>query len=150
MRYPITNQQKLIDVVKYIASESSKMVEEILGITFPIKSITVFAHSQSEFELLITILEKMGKSYSYNNGPRIELSNPIKAGNNMIVHLRVRKPDFERPQAGCNDFETDFNDFKNTYLPKYPNNLTFIKRPDYEMIELHHESFDVLAYVVSS
>ncbi len=136
-------------MVKYIASETSRMARKIIGKDLPIKSLTVFAHSQSEFELLIEILEKLGKAYNYNNGPRVELYEPIETGKNHITHLRVRRPDPERPQVGCNDFEVDYRTFKNEYLSKRSENLFLIKRPEYEMIEFRDKEFDVLAYVVS-
>jgi hypothetical protein len=150
MSNSIQNQKELIEAVRYIASETSRMAQKIVGVSFPIKSLTIFAHSQPEFELLIEILAKIGKPYNYNNGPRVELYEPIEAGENRITHLRIRKPDPERPQAGSNDFETDYENFKSGYLSKFPDNLSLIKRPEYEMIELHDKDFNVLAYVVSN
>ncbi len=149
MNKSIQNQEELIEVVKYIAVETSRMAQKIVGKIFPIKSLTVFAHSQPEFELLEKILAKMGKPYNYNNGPRVELHEPIKVGSNRITHLRIRKPDPERPQVGCNDFETDYEVFKRKYLSKHLENLRLIKRPKCEMIELHDPGFKVLVYVVS-
>lgn len=150
MDKPIQNQEELMKAVKYIASKTSRMIKKIIGKTFPIKSLTVFTHSQSEFELLDEILAKIGKPYNYNNGPRVELYEPIEVGGNYITHLRIRKPDSERPQVGCNDFETDYEAFKSEYLLKYTNNLNLIKRPEYEMIELRGKEYNVLAYVVSN
>lgn len=150
MNKSIQNQKELIVVVRYIVSETSKMAQKIIGKSFPIKSLTVFSHSQSEFGLLTEILEKIGKSYNYNNGPRVELYEPIKIGENHITYLRIRKPDLERPQIGCNDFETDYEVFRKEYLSQHSKNLILIERPDYEMIELRDEEFDVLAYVVSN
>ncbi|MEX0877567.1 MAG: hypothetical protein WDZ40_01730 [Candidatus Spechtbacterales bacterium] len=150
MAKEIRNQEQLVETVKYVASETSKMAQKVLGRAFSIKSLTVFSHSQEEFDALVKIIEKLGKPYNYNNGPRVELRDPIEAGGNLITHLRIRKPDTERPQVGCNDFETDYEIFKNDYLSKHPANLNFIERQEYEMIELHDPNFDVLAYVVSS
>ena len=150
MNRSIRNQEELVETVKYIAAETSKMSQKIVGKTFPIKSLTVFTHSQSEFKLLSEILVSIGKSYNYNNGPRVELYEPIEIEGNRITYLRVRKPDPERPQVGCNDFETDYEAFKSEYLLKYPDSLSLIKRPEYEMIELRDKEFNVLAYVVSN
>lgn len=147
---PIQNQEELMAAVTYVASETSKMAQKIVGKTFPIHSLTIFSHSQSEFEVLIELLAKIGKPYNYNNGPRVELYAPIGVGSNRITHLRIRKPDPERPQVGCDDFETDYEVFKNEYVSRYPVNLSLIKRPEYEMVELHDSEFDVLAYVVSN
>ena len=146
----IENQTELVEAVKHIASKTSSMSREIIGKDFPITSVTVFSHSPEEFTVLSEILEKLGKPYNYNNGPRITLDNPIETEGNQIIHLRIRKPDPARPQVGCNDFETDYNTFKTEYLGKYPNNLTLIQRPEYDMIELHDARFDVLAYVLSA
>jgi hypothetical protein len=147
---PIQSQKELIDVVEYIALNTSKMAEKIIGKSFPIKSLTVFSHSHQEFELLSQIIYGMGKPFNYNNGPRVELNNPIKIGDNKITHLRIRKPDNERPQVGCNDFETDYVAFKEECLVKCHDNLRLIVRPEYEMIEMRDDNFDVLAYVVSN
>lgn len=146
----IQNQKELIETIKYVASETTRMAQRIVGKAFPIKSLTVFAHSQLEFELMCEMLTKVGKPYNYNNGPRVELYEPIEIGENRITHIRIRKPDLERPQVGCSDFETTYETFKSEYLSKYPDSLSLIKRPEYEMIELHDKNFDVLAYVVSS
>ena len=150
MEKPIQNKEGLIEAVKYVATETSRMAEKIVGKSFPIESLTIFAHSQSEYELLTRILADMGKPYNYNNGPRVELNKPVIVNNNRITQLRIRKPDSERPQVGCNDFKTDYEIFKMEYLLKHPDNLRLVKRPDYEMIEFHDVNFDVLAYVVSN
>ena len=147
---PIQNKEQLINAVRYVGTETSKLARKVIGKTLPIKSLTIFSHSQPEFELLVKILATMGKLYNENNGPRVELHEPLEVGNNKIIFLRIRKFDSERPQVGCNDFETDYNSFKNEYLTKHPNNLRVIKRPWYEMIEFYDPDFDVLAYVVSS
>lgn len=149
MNTSITNKEELIKTVTYIATETSKLSSKIVGETFPITSLTVFSHSSAEFELLKDRINEMGKLFNYNNGPRVELYEPIQVGNNVITHLRVRQPDTQRPQAGCNDFDTDYLNFKKKYLLKYGDNLNLIIRPEYEMIELHDKNFDVLAYIVS-
>lgn len=148
MKKSIQNKEELIEVVRYVATKTSELCKKIIGKELPIKSLTIFAHTEAEFERLIKLQEEMGKQYNYNNGPRVELNEPIIAGKNQITHLRIRKPDLERPQVGCNDFETDYKSFKQNYLSSYPDNLRLIKRPEYEMIEFHDSTFDVLAYVV--
>lgn len=150
MRKSIQNKEGLLEAVRYVATGTSKLAKKIFGKTFRIKSLTVFAHSQSEYELLIRMLEDMGRPYNYNNGPRVELYNPIVVEGNRITHLRIRKPDPDRPQVGCNDFETDYGFFKKKYLSKHPDNLRLIKRPEYEMIELYDPEFSVLAYFMSN
>lgn len=145
----IQDKESLVEAVQYVAIETSKLAKKIVGRTFSIKSLTIFAHSQSEFEVLTKILANMGKPYNYNNGPRVELREPITVGDNQITHLRIRQPDPERPQVGCNDFDADYQLFKKNYLSNHPDSLRLIKRPEYEMIEFYDPHFDVLAYVVS-
>jgi len=150
MEKSISNKEELVEAVEYVTTETSRLAEKIIGKTFLIKSLTVFAHSQPEFELLSAILAKIGKSHNYNNGPRVELYEPIEVESNRITHLRIRKPDPERPQVGCSDFETDYETFKTEHLSKHPDNLRLIKRSEYDMIEFYDPSFDVLAYIVSN
>ncbi len=146
----IESKTELIETIKYVARETTRLCENIIGKSFPIKSLTIFTHDEMEYKLLFAILGTLGNPYNYNNGPRVELFEPIIVDDNKITHLRLRKPDSERPQVGCNDFATDYESFKKEYLLKYPENLNLIIRPEYEMIELHDKSFGVLAYVVSN
>lgn len=147
---PIENREKLIEAVSYIATETSKLCEKIIGNTLPIKSLTVFSHYPDEYEKLIKILFEVGDLVNENNGPRIALYKPIEANGHKITHLRIRIPDTKRPQVGCNDFEIEnYEAFKSKYLPENPNNLRCIVRPEYEMIEFFDSNYDVLAYVIS-
>ncbi|RJQ28550.1 hypothetical protein C4571_03340 [Candidatus Parcubacteria bacterium] len=146
---PIESKEKLIEAVRYVVEKTSTLSEKIVGKSFPITHLTIFAHSQDEYENLVEIQDKLGKFYNENNGPRVTLHEPITIGKDHITHLRIRKPDPERSQVGCSDFETDYESFKRQYLSSHPNNLRLIERPAYEMIEFFDPAFDVLAYVVS-
>lgn len=147
---PIENKEGLVEAVEYIATNTSELCKKIIGRSLPIHSLTVFSHSENEFEFLKGLLGTMGTPYNENNGPRVTLYEPTIVGENIITHLRIRKPDSERPQVGCNDFDVEnYEVFRAEYLAKHPENLILIKRPDYEMIEFRHPDFDVLAYVVS-
>jgi hypothetical protein len=147
---PIDSKENLIRAVRYVASETSAMAEKIIGKNLPISSLTIFSHYPEEFEFLSKLALALGILYNENNGPRVTLSEPIIVNANTITHLRIRKPDKERPQVGCNDFDVpDYSTFKEQYLPLYPDNLKLIKRPEYEMIEFSHPDYDALSYVVS-
>lgn len=146
--HEIKTKAELLNTIRYIANQTSQMCKEIVGITLPIKSLTVFCHDENEFEHLKEILNTMGAPYNENNGPRITLSEPIIVNEHTITHVRIRHPDILRPHVGCNDFEVNsYVDFKNTYL--HSPYLKLIQRPTYEMIEFRHPAYDVLAYVVS-
>lgn len=146
---PILSEERLIEAVKYVAMQTSILAEKIVGQSFPIVSLTIFSHDQKEYDQLTQILNQLGSFYNENNGPRVTLYKSVEVGQNRITHLRIRKPDIERPQVGCNDFVVNYEDFKSKYLELHLENLKLIKRPEYEMIEIRHPDFDVLAYVVS-
>lgn len=147
---PIKNKVQLIEAIKYTACKTSELCERITGETFPIESLTIFSHFYVEYKNLSEILLEIGTLINENNGPRVALHEPIEVNGNTIIHLRIRKPDEERPQVGCNDFEIkDYESFKAKYLSQHPQNLRCIVRADYEMIEFFDPSYDVLAYVVS-
>lgn len=147
---PIENKEKLIEAVKYTANKTSELSKKIIGEALPIKSLTIFSHFTSEYEKLVEILFEIGTLINENNGPRVALHEPIIVNDDKIIHLRIRKPDEERPQVGCNDFEVEnYNYFKNKYLSQHPENLRCIVRKEYEMIEFFDPNYDVLAYVVS-
>lgn len=146
----IQAKETLVETVKFVGSSTSELCQKIIGKSLPIHSLTIFSHSQEEFEELKAVLATMGSPYNENNGPRVTLHEPIVVGKNTITHLRIRHPDLERPEVGCNDFDVeDYEAFKAEYLAKHPENLILIQRPDYEMIEFRHPDFDILAYVVS-
>lgn len=145
----ILDQQGLLQAVAYVAMKTTKLCEKVIGKKLPIKSLTIFSHSEDEYENLMKILFTLGTFHNENNGPRVKLNQSIVVEDNKIEYLRIRKPDIERPQVGCNDFETEYQAFKDEYLDKHPEHLRLIKRPEYEMIEFFDPDFDVLAYVVS-
>ena len=149
MEKEMLTKEELQETVAYIVTEASALVHRILGKTFPITSLTVFAHSPEEYAMHVALLFELGSPFDEQNGPRVTLHEPMVVGRHRITHLRIRQPDPERPQVGCCDFDTDYEAFSESYLKQFPNNLTYIMRPGYEMIELHDPEFDVLAYVVS-
>lgn len=147
---PIESEEKLIEAVTYVATETSQLCEHIIGHPLPITSLTIFSHYPNEFEKLTEILLSLGNLWNENNGPRVTLHTPIVVSGHTITHLRIRKPDTKRPQVGCNDFDVaNYETFKSTYLNTHPENLRCIVRPEYEMIEFFDPNFDILAYIVS-
>ena len=147
---PILNEKQLIEAVKYTATETTKLCKKVVGKSLSINSLTVFSHYDAEYKKLLKIIYKIGKPYNKHNGLCVKLHKTIEVGEHSIQYLRIRKPDPYRTQVGCNDFEVgDYQSFKKNHVPKYPQNLRIIERPDYEMIEFFDPDFDVLAYVVS-
>jgi hypothetical protein len=147
---PIMGREALAEAVEYTAKETARLCRKVIGQSLPIHSLTIFAHEQKEYDGLCALLLEMGAPLNENNGPRISLRDPFVVGGNKITELRIRKPDIERPQVGCNDFDVaDYLAFKEDFLDKHPENLRLVVRTEYEMIEFFDPDFDVLAYVVS-
>jgi hypothetical protein len=146
---PITSELKLYEAIAYIAHQTTQMCYQLVHHHYPISSLTVFSHYQDEYEILKRILLSLGKIETENNGPFVKLRQPIDLPNNKLQILRVRQPDPYRMQVGCNDFEVpNYSDFKKNFLNK-TDNIRFIERPEYEMIEFFHPDYDVLAYVLN-
>nr|AQS33672.1 hypothetical protein [uncultured archaeon]AQS33716.1 hypothetical protein [uncultured archaeon] len=146
---PIEDEKHLLDAVRYVVEHASDLCDKTIGMRLPISSLTIFAHYSDEYDKLIKIVKKLGKPFNENNGPRIELSKPIKLSGNIIRHIRIRIPDPYRMQVGCCDFDVkSYDPFKKKYLKC--KNLRVIKRPEYEMIEFFDPDYDVLAYIVSN
>ena len=147
---PIKTKEELLEVISYIAQETTSLCSKIIGQELPIGGLTVFSHYQDEFKELKKIALDMGKLDSENNGPYIKLDQPIELPNSQLELLRIRKPDPYRLHVGCNDFKVpNYKKFKRQHLKANPYNLRLFKRPEYEMIEFFDPDYDVLAYVAS-
>lgn len=147
---PIISEEKLLEAIQYVAQKATSLCKKITGEEFPISSITIFSHYNSEFENLQKILLTLGKVAANNNGPYVRLHSSLQLPNNKLELLRVRQPDPYRMQVGCCDFTVeDYEKFKSLTLPDHPEKLRLIERPDYEMIEFFDPGFDVLAYITS-
>lgn len=148
---PIETEEELQRAILYIATETEILVENIVGVKYPIPYLTVFSHYPKEYEALNKILAQLGKPEPANNGVAVRLAKPIKLADQYIPKIRIREPDPYRPHVGCNDFKvTDYTKFRNKlFSGNKRDNFRVIPRPEYEMIELFHPDYDVLAYVVS-
>jgi hypothetical protein len=146
---PIQNEQELREAIDYVAQKTTELSRKFIAVEYPINYLTIFSHFDDEFENLKKILFTMGTLAGENNGPFIQLHNPIQLANGKLEKIRIRQPDPYRIQVGCNDFTVpDYVAFKEKYVGNNPNNFQVIQRPQYEMVEIADPDFDVLAYVV--
>ena len=114
---PIKNKTGLKKSIIYVTKQAKDLSEKILGKQFSVKAVTIFAHYPKEYEQLSVLLLGLGKLHSENNGPRVILTKPIRAGSDIISVVRIRKPDPYRSQAGCVDFSIEnYFQFKKKYL----------------------------------
>jgi hypothetical protein len=146
----IKDEQELRRAIDYVTTQTTSLCRKITNKEYPISYLTIFSHSDEEFSNLRQVVEPLGQIVDANNGYAVKLKNPIQLANGELGKIRIRKPDSERPQVGCNDFAIpDYALFKKTELLNHPNNLRLIKRSEYEMIEFFDPEYDILAYVVS-
>lgn len=143
--------EDLTKIIQKIAEQIIKMKNQHLEEKdLPIDYVTIFAHSDEEFEQLQEVAQQMGKQVHYNNGPAYRLNESIDIPTGKLRYFRIRHPDTERPQLGCGDFIVkDYTAFKTKYLDKDPEHLGLIVREEYEMFEIKDKDFDVLAYIPS-
>jgi hypothetical protein len=147
---PIKDGEELLAAVLYVAEHNTQLCRKVLGEELPIRSLSVFAHYDDEYQLLCSMLADMGEAVGDNNGSRVRLREPIMIGEHTITYLRIRRPDADHPQVGCSDFEVpDYQEFKAKNLASHPDNLRLLVRTDYELIEFFDPDFDVLGYVLS-
>lgn len=161
---PINDELALLETVEYVAKEATKLLFRLQGYTLPIKYVTVFAHYEDEYKLLLEIAGKLGKKEPTNNGFKFLLTKPLKTNpghlevdgkKQNIVHtiesIRIRKPDPHRMQVGCCDYEFD-GDYVGIWSTDiYESNyVRRIVRSDIDMVEFFDPDVDVLAYIVGS
>lgn len=147
---PINTKDELREAIFYVTQKTTELCKKVTGNEYPISSLTIFTHYPDEYEKLKSIIFELGILDHENNGPFIKLHQPITLSKSKLELLRIRQPDPYRLHVGCDDFKVEnYENFKNQFLKKSPNNLRLIKRPGYEMIEFFHPDYDVLAYVLS-
>lgn len=111
----------------------------------PVNYACIFAHSQAEYEEMVTLAGQLGSVVEDTAmGPIFHIT-PLATEAGILKLLKIRRPDPKRPQRGYADFTVaDYKTFKQAYLGKA--GFRLIERPRMEMIELTDEAFDVLAY----
>lgn len=126
-------------------------IQELIKIAAPgfdlkIGYLTIFSHSNSQYEELIEELGKLGKRQEANNGYRFELFETLSLLNEDIKMVRIRKPDVHRPELGCCDLiYQDYGALRSLALDR---GMDIIIRKDYEMIELSTFDIPVYAYAL--
>jgi hypothetical protein len=145
---PIQDSDTLREAILYVVHAENQLADKIIGATLPITYLTIFAHYDSEYDVLINIIDTWGEVAIANNGHKVTLTEPITKDGQRITELRIRRPDPYRMQVGCCDFGVDdFSSFKTAYLGSRKG-LRLIERPEYQMVEFFDPDSDVLAYVV--
>ena len=114
----------------------------------PIEYLTIFSHSEEDFQELRSQLQKDGDETEANNGYKYQLSNILEYKGESISLVRIRKPDIHRPELGCGDLTYEENDYPILREIALKKGLDIILRDGYEMIELSDFNINVYAYLV--
>ena len=138
-------KDKLFSIVDYIVKQG------VLSITQnpdeqnqKIVLVDIFAKNKQEYDELLVLMNNIGKIVSATKNIYF-LNNSFNTIAGELRSIKVRFPDENKPYRGAPDFEViKYNSFKKKYLKLSHFNL--IVRPDYEMVELVDNNFDVLVY----
>lgn len=146
------SKEDIIKIVQVIGEKVERLVKDTIGRELPITYLTIFSHHPHEYNRFVEWASELGTKSEVNNGVRLALKEPIQTAGGAVPSIRIRQPDPYRSQIGCADVRVEnYKKFKAEELPKYPDNLRLIERPEYEMIEFFDfDANDVLAYVLSN
>lgn len=149
---PIRSKEDIITIVRVIAEKVECLVSRTIGRELPITYLTIFSHHPHEYNRFVEWTSELGTKSEANNGVRFALKEPIQTAGGAVKSIRIRQPDPYRSQIGCADVRVeDYKKFEAEELPKHPDNLRLIERPEYGMIEFFDfDANDVLVYVLSS
>jgi len=140
------NKEKLIEKIKEIQKGITLVKNEcVFEQGLVLDYITIFAHSDDEFNKLVKVSEEIGEKIEEHNGPVFKLKEYLKFDNGVLKIFRIRKPDIERPQIGCGDFKVfDYEMFKSKYLNK--KNFVLFQGKGFEFLGIHDLTKDYLVY----
>lgn len=134
----------LIKTVTYIVDRSAELKNKFTNeISAPVEFACIFCQNEKEYKRFASLIEKLGKiAEKTQSGFTYLLNNHIKTASGNLRLVKIRKPDFNHPERGDADFNTNYIRFKE----KYQNNSKFelVKRETFEMLRLSDPNFDVM------
>lgn len=141
-------------IAKQIVSASSPILDKYVTSKYKLKLdyVDIFPKSEEEHKELLEQLKSLGKPiWSGSTGKTYLLDEPIETDKGLLKLLRVRIFDNSKLAfRGHPDYavkKEEYDDFKD-YLLKQEN-VNLMKRPEYEMVEIWDEDFDVAVYFPS-
>lgn len=140
------NPDQLKELVRSIVERSQDLRDEFTSEhNAPVNYAAVFAQDESEFQELIEVVKSLGEILEDTpTGPLFKIQ-PLDTVAGELQLLKIRKPDPQRPERGDADFTVAaYQQFKDQYLVRP--GFRLIKRDKFEMVELSHPTFEVLAY----
>lgn len=157
---PIKNGTQLFKCIDYLHKANYELCKKTMQSYLPVRgNIGIFAHYDDEYNLLLSLSQKLtDPTVNYNN-KYFKLLKPIIIPAEGSIppatyeFLYIRKPDPYRSQVGDIDYviSTDFyNKLKNSLTKgeSHPG-IRLFERSEDDMIELFDPDLDVLSYLVT-
>ena len=139
-------KDELSSVVDYIVKQGVLSIQKNIDEqNLKVSLVDIFAKNKQEYDKLLTLMNSIGKIVNATKNI-YSLNNPFNTVAGKLHLIKIRIPDKNKPYRGAPDFEVinKYDDFKKKYLKL--NHFNLIVRPNYEMIELVDNDFDVLVY----
>jgi hypothetical protein len=140
------NIEDLKSKVQLIVKRANDLKDEYLGKNnTPVNYACIFSQSEEEYDLLRQLTGKIGKVIKETPTGSLYQIEPLPTVAGNLQLLKIRIPDRTRPELGDADFTVaDFPVFEKKYLslPQFKR----MDKPDFYMIELLDQKYDVRAY----
>jgi hypothetical protein len=157
---PIENEGQLLETIKYVHFECSKLCKKAFGKYLPVAgNIGIFCHFEDEYKFLTKLREELTEQSDNWNQKYFHLHKPIiiptknDIPETTYTYLYIRRPDNEKPQVGDADFVLEkkkFNELKKSIFEKKEiNGVEMLYRPDLDMIRLSKIDSDILPYITT-
>jgi len=141
--------EKIKEIAAYVSLKGSESIKTSTEETdFILDYVAIFSKHEDEFQEMLKCIQHFGEEVDkvmQKTGRTFKLREPIETEVGKIKFLKIRKPDYKRPQRGAPDFIVkDYFKTKEKYFGS-SGDFTLMPHTGVEMIELKGD--DVLVYL---
>ena len=143
---PIADKRTFQLALDYIAVRAGRLSEQVLGEPRPIDTLTLFAHSEKEFEYLASLVREYGPDSKLSHGATLYVDSDFTVAGQRIKILGVRKPERTRVEVGYADYPvTDYDAIK---AAGHQGVMEISSGRGRRLLEVTLPDFDIRGYVV--
>lgn len=147
---PIHSEETFQEVLDYITVNARLLGKLVTGEELPVDTLTIFTHSQAEYDFLAPIVLAFGERSKFSHGATLYIDSDFEIQSQRIRFLGIRSPDDTRPQVGYGDFPVEnFDEVLDSLGGNEFASLIESGRGQ-PLIELRHPDFDVLGFIVNA
>lgn len=134
----------LTQTINYIVNQSMKLKNKYTDqVDAPIEFACIFCQNNTEYQEFTKAIDQLGRIVQDTpTGYTYLLENPLETSAGLLRLVKIRKPDPERKERGDADFNTSYEEFKQTYQSNPYFEL--VQRENFEMLRLSDPDFDVM------